>query len=161
MANSSYGIRVAESSDGNLLQNNNITQQNDDGIAIDGSAENAVAGNNFTQGQWIDVWLRNSPNNTISENRLTSAQSFYFYNSSQNLIYHNSIMNIASNVTVTNSTNIWDNGYPSGGNYWSFESAVDLKSGPYQNIAGSDGICDTPFVIDDQNIDNYPLTYPF
>jgi len=48
--------------------------------------------------------------------------------------------------------NIWDNGYPSGGNYWSDYSDVDLNS---------DGIWDHPYVIDADNIDRYPLVKPF
>ena len=48
--------------------------------------------------------------------------------------------------------NIWDNGYPSGGNYWSDYAGVD---------ADGDGIGDTPYIIDDNNIDHYPLMGPF
>jgi hypothetical protein len=48
--------------------------------------------------------------------------------------------------------NIWDNAYPSGGNYWSDYSGVD---------ANSDGIGDTPYVIDTNNQDPYPLMNPW
>ena len=40
--------------------------------------------------------------------------------------------------------NDWDNGYPSGGNYWSVYSGVDNNHGINQDIPGSDGIGDTP-----------------
>lgn len=50
-----------------------------------------------------------------------------------------------------------DDGYPSGGNYWSDYSGVDEKSGPNQDLSGSDGIGDTPYVIDENNTDHYPL----
>ena len=53
--------------------------------------------------------------------------------------------------------NIWDDDYPSGGNYWSDYTGVDEYSGPYQNETGSDGIGDTPYVIDENNQDNYPF----
>jgi len=36
-----------------------------------------------------------------------------------------------------------------------------LYSGPYQNETGSDGIGDTPYVIDENNRDRYPLMAPF
>jgi len=56
---------------------------------------------------------------------------------------------------------IWDNGYPSGGNYWSDYKDADLYSGPYQNETGSDGIGDTPYTIDANNVDRYPLMSPW
>jgi hypothetical protein len=52
---------------------------------------------------------------------------------------------------------VWSDGYPSGGNYWSDYTGKDLKSGPYQNVTGSDGIGDTPYIIDAANIDPYPI----
>jgi hypothetical protein len=61
------------------------------------------------------------------------------------------------------SSNIWDNGYPSGGNYWSEYAGIDQKNGPYQNLTGSDGIGDTYYLVNaNQYIqpidrDNYPL----
>jgi len=57
--------------------------------------------------------------------------------------------------------NWFDAGYPSGGNYWSDYTGVDFYSGSYQNITGSDGIGDTPYIIDANNIDRYPLIYPW
>jgi hypothetical protein len=55
---------------------------------------------------------------------------------------------------------VWDNGYPSGGNYWSNYDGTDSYSGPCQNVTGSDGVGDTPYVIDGSNQDNYPLMTP-
>ena len=57
--------------------------------------------------------------------------------------------------------NFWDDGYPSGGNYWSDYTGVDLFSGSYQNETGSDGIGDAPYIIDENNVDRYPLMGPF
>jgi len=61
----------------------------------------------------------------------------------------------------SNLVNTWDNGYPSGGNYWCDYAGGDLYSGPYQNESGSDGIGDTPYIMDASNMDRYPLIYPF
>jgi len=55
----------------------------------------------------------------------------------------------------------WDYGYPSGGNYWSLYTGVDNYHGPNQEIIGSDGIGDTPYIIDEYNQDNYPLIKPW
>jgi len=53
---------------------------------------------------------------------------------------------------VSPSINTWDDGYPSGGNYWSDCTFEDQNS---------DGICDAPYVIDENNQDNYPLMSPW
>jgi hypothetical protein len=52
--------------------------------------------------------------------------------------------------------NIWDDGYPSGGNYWSDYTGLDFYRGAYQNESGNDGIGDVPYNIDASNIDHYP-----
>jgi hypothetical protein len=69
------------------------------------------------------------------------------------------------------SSNTWDNGYPSGGNYWSDSNKTDLYGSAGQNITGSDGICDRAFIINvspsgspeetQNNIDRYPLVSPY
>jgi parallel beta-helix repeat protein len=77
-------------------------------------------------------------------------------------IYHNNFVN--NHIQVVNNTRVpqtWDPGYPSGGNYWSDYTGVDEKRGPSQDQPGSDGIGDTPYVIDDYNQDNYPLMSPW
>lgn len=74
-------------------------------------------------------------------------------------IYHNNLINNYIQ-TETNSINTWDDGYPSGGNYWTSYVGVDLNSGPYQNVTGSDGIGDANYNIDANNQDNYPLIAP-
>jgi hypothetical protein len=53
--------------------------------------------------------------------------------------------------------NFWDFGYPAGGNYWSDYAGLDVKNGSNQDQLGSDGIGDTPYIIYENNKDNYPL----
>jgi hypothetical protein len=60
-------------------------------------------------------------------------------------------------VSVINSSNAWDNGYRSGGNYWS-----DYRTRyPKATENRSSGIWETPYVIDANNTDNYPLVAPW
>lgn len=95
---------------------------------------------------------------TIRENTLNMVDyGIYLYSSSYNSIYHNNFLTNASRIFISNSNNTWDNGYPSGGNYWSNYTGIDNYSGPYQNETGSDGIGDAPLQIDQYNKDNYPL----
>jgi len=78
------------------------------------------------------------------------------------LFYHNNFVNNTQEVSLaTPNLNLtWDDGYPSGGNYWSDYNGTDKFSGPFQNESGSDGIGDTPYVIDENNRDNYPFMQP-
>jgi parallel beta-helix repeat protein len=59
----------------------------------------------------------------------------------------------------------WDDGYPSGGNYWDDYSGSDVFSGPGQDVPGPDGIGDSPYA-DIQGWpggakDYYPLMVPW
>jgi hypothetical protein len=69
-----------------------------------------------------------------------------------NSIYHNNFVDNGQQFYSYNATNDWDDGYPSGGNYWSDYNGTD---------ANHDGIGDTPYVIDANNIDHYPLVGMF
>ena len=79
-----------------------------------------------------------------------------------NTLFHN---NFVSNLVQVDTANYgtytkWDNGYPSGGNYWSDYTGNDTKSVPYQNLTGSDGIGDTPYN-NGGAYDRYPLMKPY
>jgi parallel beta-helix repeat protein len=75
--------------------------------------------------------------------------------------YYNNFINNTIQVYISESyPNIWDDGYPSGGNYWSDYTGIDEKRGPDQDQLGSDGIGDTPYVINVNNRDRYPLMIP-
>lgn len=80
---------------------------------------------------------------------------------SSNLFFHNSFINYTSFDIIGSGSAAWDNGYPAGGNFWSPYNGTDLYSGPSQNISGSDGIGDIPFVLAANNVDHYPLMTPW
>jgi len=171
VANNGYGIYLYESSDHNSIFRNTITANGDFGIWPDYSSnndiyENTIAGNNKYGG----IRLRGGLNNSIFGNNIVNNEyGMYLLDSSNNTVYHNNFTNSTQQIydgawdypTIPPSINTWDDGYPSGGNYWSDYSDVDLYSGPYQNETGSDGIWDHPYVIDENNQDRYPFVNPW
>jgi parallel beta-helix repeat protein len=109
-----------------------------------------------------------SSNNTIIENDIEANKDvgIYFWNSSDNSFYHNNFVNNTHQIydghwdhpeQCLPSINFWDNDFPSGGNYWSDYNGTDLNTDLDQNATGSDGIGDTPYTIDENNTDKYPL----
>lgn len=96
--------------------------------------------------------------NVIKSNAFGISMSAY----NGNVVYHNNFIgNTLLHVEFPGVNTIWDNGYPSGGNYWSGNNPPDVYSGPYQNETGRDGIGDTPYIIGENNKDRYPLVYPY
>jgi|GEM_PF-5252486 len=61
-------------------------------------------------------------------------------------IYHNNIIDNVWRQAYDNGDNLWDAGYPAGGNYWSDYAGIDINNGPDQDMLGSDGIGDTPYI---------------
>jgi parallel beta-helix repeat protein len=176
------GILLSRTNRTNIF-NNNITAT-PDGILLRQCSSDFLWQNNFTNCNYgiglvgclnITIWrndiqvrndgifLDSSTCISIFENNVTSTTmaSIFPYSSTSNRIYHNNICDNPYWISGYNSTNIWDDGYPSGGNYWSDYVDTDLYSGPYQNEAGSDGIWDHPYVIDANNTDHYPLVNPW
>jgi parallel beta-helix repeat protein len=131
---------------------------NAEGIDVEFSSNNTLS-ENFIGGNNNGIFLYYSSNNGIAENNVTanSQSGIYATSSSGNHIEHNSLDN-TKQVLVDSSVNVWDDGYPSGGNYWSDYSGVDVKSGLAQDFPGSDGIGDTSYTLDVNNQDHYPLT---
>jgi parallel beta-helix repeat protein len=103
-----------------------------------------------------------SISNTIYANTITQNEyGVIVSDSGGNTIYHNNFVDNSVQVYVLAPVaNAWDDGYPSGGNYWSNHISEDQFSGPSQDQPGSDGIWDTSYSIDEFNVDTYPLTKP-
>jgi parallel beta-helix repeat protein len=112
---------------------------------------------------WQGALLAYTTNSTIAKNNITSNMNgIHLCESSNNSIYHNNFVNNSQQVLIQyGHANVWDNSYPSGGNYWSEYTSVDLFRGLHQNVTGSDGIGDTAYTIDASNKDGYPLTKPY
>jgi parallel beta-helix repeat protein len=179
VADSNYGVWLESSSCNNSMSENNVTN-NSDGIKLDSSSNNSISGNNVTN-DGHGILLASSSSNSIDGNNITANVGFgiiidyscssnqisgnriaansyggiYIELSSNNTIYHNSFNNnnsLNNQVYSKTSDNVWDDGYPSGGNYWSDYNGTD---------SNQDGIGDTPYVIDANNTDHYPLMGTF
>jgi len=160
--NSWEGSFELSSSDNNTLIGNDVTG-NGQGILLEGSDNNILIANNVTGNQGEEgggqaetppdgfgISIGSSSNNTVYHNNFVGNFYYKLWGSSFGATIEN-------NVVSGGSPNVWDDGYPSGGNFWSDYNGTDLHSGPYQNVTGSDGIGDTPYVIDVNNTDHYPL----
>ena len=97
-------------------------------------------------------------NNIVGNNITDNFIGINLHYSSDNRILHNNFENNTYSISDPDvSSNTWDDGYPSGGNYWSDYNGTDLNGGPYQNTTGSDGIGDKPYAINAGSKDHYPL----
>jgi parallel beta-helix repeat protein len=180
--NADDGIDLRDSSNYNSIAENSITNNLGDGAELWSSSYNDIAENSIRENRLHGIWIYDNSyhndisrntiaenhydgivllsssnyntvrNNTIEKNQddgITLTDSFY------NSIYYNKFINNTNQVS-TDSVNTWDYGYPSGGNYWSDYGGVDLRKGIFQNENGSDGIGDTPYIINSNNEDRFP-----
>jgi len=160
ITNNWYGIYLVSSSS-NSISGNNITN-NAYGIYLESSSSNTISVNNIKNNSHDGIHFYSSSNyNPVSGNNITNNGKGITLDSSSNnnKFYHNFISN--TQQVVAGGTNTWDDGYPSGGNYWGDYTDIDLYSGPYQNETGNDGIWDHPYIINANNRDRYPLVKPY
>lgn len=163
ITNSENGIILSSSSQNNIC-NNNINS-NGEGIYMYNSSDNLIHDNSILDNIAIGIEVCNlSNNNIISENDIINNGEDPFigfglviYDSSnENTIYHNNFIGNKHNASDS-CANIWDNGYPSGGNHWGDYTGTDEND---------DRIGDTQYNISNltgitTNKDRYPLVFPF
>lgn len=146
MSNSEFGIHVLHSSHNTCISGNYITNTGL-GIELYSSNYNVIYENNIVNNNW-GITIADSFYNKLCHNNLVDNGPWYIDPPCQ--------VSIEPGLTAT-----WDDGYPAGGNYWSDYVGVDVKSGPDQDLHGSDGIGDTSYVVDANNVDHYPLMNPY
>jgi parallel beta-helix repeat protein len=160
------GIDLDSYSSNNNLTGNTIYNNSEEGIRIGLRCMfNALTDNSIMDGKkgiHLYDWANN---NTLISNTVSSNQYGIWFDSwpsSNNTIFHNNFVNNSNQVYIKEQiNNIWDDGYPSGGNYWSDYNGSDLFLGENQDQLGSDGIGDTHYIIDENNTDRYPLMNPW
>lgn len=172
VTNNTSGVEVIFSYN-NTIAGNNISN-NFFGLDLNPSSNNTIIGNNIANNTIHDIMIRQSSNdNILLKNNVTgSPYGVRLYASFNNTFKENNLFNNAIGIDIQNSTdntfhqnnfnsnkrhvqffeigytNLWDDGYLSGGNYWSNYTGVD---------SNHDGIGDSAQVLDSSNKDNYPL----
>jgi parallel beta-helix repeat protein len=99
--------------------------------------------------------LVSTTNSTIAKSSITNNRDgIRVEDSSNNKLHHNNFKDNIQQVYIPTPgyANVWDDGYPSGGNYWSDYTGAD---------ADGDYIGDTPYVVDLNNTDRFPLMAPY
>jgi hypothetical protein len=169
-------------SDGNGLSIEGVTNVTVRNIAITGfsdfdvSLKNSHACNFFKMKANDGLALENSSSNLITECKLAAfteavQPGLYLISSNGNEFYRNEIEDIlltssnenkfsennfvSDNFLGIHGKNVWDNS--SVGNYWNDY----LTKYPNASEIVNSGIGDTPYIIDTDNVDNFPLMAPF
>jgi len=152
------GIRVNGNS--NIINSNNV-RDGGIGILLNSGSHNVVFENSVTGNHGTGILIYNASNNLVRDNYIannigTEGQKNGYgislsgtrYHAENNTFYRNTLINNSYNVRIEEPyyVNHWDNG--SEGNYWDDYNGLD---------ANGDGIGDTPYIIDENNQDNYPI----
>jgi parallel beta-helix repeat protein len=162
--NTMQGILIHDTSNDNNITNNNASSNYFIGIHLEASASNNITGNTVNSNIYAGIFLVASYKNYIVNNNISfnkgKGVSLDLGSNSNKVFHNNFINNKVQGYDDSNMNNQWDNGYPSGGNFWSDYTGIDRYRGPDQNIPGNDGIGDTNYSIDSDSVDNYPLMAP-
>lgn len=167
--NGRVGLQLANNPSHNLIIRNNCNFNNQHNVSSCGGIWLWEAGHhnmiwgNYCEGNvkgggsggitFASIYHGIGQGNVVAFNTLVENSTYGLCSSDAlgNYIHHNNFID-NHNPANTSDENTWDNGYPSGGNYWDDYPGTDNCSGPDQNLPGSDGIGDT-----DYRDDRYPL----
>ncbi len=139
-----------------ISKNNIINGIN--GIYLTGSFSNIIRNNlaNFSESA---ITINLGTNSQIYENSILESKYAIIIRPSvvsqkieNNIFYHNNFINNTQTIQINSPSNknYWE--HNSEGNYWSNYSNTDNNK---------DGIGDSPYIIDENNIDNFPLMNPY
>jgi nitrous oxidase accessory protein len=117
------------------------------------SCYNSVENNVISGSRYVGVEVIDDSNhNRITGNSVVdNGVGVKLVNASLNIFYHNCFIDngVVISARSEDEPNLFDDG--SEGNYWSNYNGTDTNG---------DGVGDTPYIIDENNQDNYPLVEP-
>ncbi len=161
------GVRLwawsPKTTNNNIIDNNTLSENSRNGIELWSYVYMtwSVSNNNLTRNLvsyngvqfYAGIDIGKSNGDVVSENTIFSNyEGIQLDDSSNCFLFHNDFIDNNQQVVIHDeegtSVNQWDNGYPSGGNYWSDYNGTDNNA---------DNIGDFPRVINSNNQDRYPL----
>lgn len=156
MENNLKGV-LLDYSTNNTIYHNNMIGPSDYAIRINARFNNISANNMVYHKCGIELTWDN--NIIVGNNIMENYETGVVLMGKNNLFFHNNLIDNAQHISVTSSPSIvnsWDNGYPPGGNYWTgyedkYPNATELDNS---------GLWNTSYVINEYNIDHFPLMAP-
>jgi parallel beta-helix repeat protein len=159
ISNNMNGISFDASSN-NTVTGNTITD-NENGVSLRwDSLNNTIIGNAISLSNSTGIYIAESESNSIIGNNITcSGRGVYTEYCGVNIFHHNNFINNTQQwydiaftpwpITLQFSVSVWDDGME--GNYWDTYTSSDNDG---------DGIGDTPYILNENNQDNFPLIVP-
>jgi parallel beta-helix repeat protein len=144
-----YGIEVTDS-EGITAEKNGVSDNKYAAMRLENSKESVISGNNFSQTEVGAVLI---VGNDVHNAEITDN----YFSSFENVVVDDVSTDIIWNTTQKPGTNILGGPYL-GGNYWGSAPGVKGYSDTAIDKDGF-GIADTPYRINEYNIDYFPLTH--
>ncbi len=158
---SQMGIIMVQTTNSTIAQNNITNHQR--GIYLYYSSNISINENQVTDNEY-GIMIETNLGNMVVGNYIANNDCGIFLTGAPQTIYHNNFVNNTQHATadewvpltyapLPNGMHIWDNGSPSGGNYWSDYNGID---------SNHDSIGDTVYIVSQyrNNTDHYPLMTP-